>query len=478
MLEKIKSLGADTLIYGISTIVGRFVGFLLVPIYTHALAPNQYGIVAIIFTYIAFLNIIYTYGMESSYFRFASKLESGDAKEKFSTSFISLLITSIFFSLILVIFSKYFADVIQIDNSEMILIASAVIFFDTISILPFAALRLERKSKIFVAIKLVNIFSNVIFNLYTLFVLNLGVMGILYSSLASTVLTFVLLLPEVIKNFELKFSKSLYIDLLKFGLPYIPVGLSGIGLQLIDRIILKSMIGDSAVGIYQASFRLGFIMNLFTLMFEYAWRPFYLNHAKDLEAKKIFARILTYYLLIAFSILVFFTIFIKDLVAIEVFGRTIISNKYWNGLEIVPIVMFGFLFLGCGMNFNAGIQIMKKTHSLIWISLLSILISVVCNFVLIPIFGLVGSALSFLIGAIVSCCGMYYISQKYYPIKYEYLRISKLFLSVILPLYLFYNFAVENIIFKILILFIWIVLLYVLKIFEKEEKDIIKNILT
>ena len=128
--------------------------------------------------------------------------------------------------------------------------------------MPFAALRLERKSKIFVAIKLVNIFSNVIFNLYTLFVLNLGVMGILYSSLASTVLTFVLLLPEVIKNFELKFSKSLYIDLLKFGLPYIPVGLSGIGLQLIDRIILKSMIGDSAVGIYQASFRLGFIMNL------------------------------------------------------------------------------------------------------------------------------------------------------------------------------------------------------------------------
>ena len=477
MFDKIKSLGADTLIYGISTVVGRLIGFLLVPIYTHALTPSDYGIVAIAFSYIAFLNIFYSYGMESAYFRFAAKLEKGDSKTKFSTPFISLFITSILFSSIILFCNSEFANLIDINKTEIISISAGIIFFDTISIIPFASLRLEKKSKIFVSIKLVNIFSNVIFNIYTLFVLKLGLIGIFYSGLTSSIITFIFLIPQIKIDFKAKFSFSLYKELLKFGLPYIPVGISSIALQVIDRPILNSLLNTDQVGIYQSSFKLGVLMNLFTLMFEYAWRPFYLNHAKDLNIKNIISRVFSYYVFFGLTILLFFTIFISDFVTFEIFGKTIIAKNYWSGLIIVPIVLTGYFFTGCGFNFNAGIQIMKKTKSLIWTSLIAIIISLTCNFIFIPMFGISGAAISFTLGAFISSFGIFYVSQKAYPVEYEWKRIIKSILVLIILIFNYYYFEVDNIFIKIIFLTVWIATFYFLNILNIEEKSILKKYL-
>ena len=283
MFSQIKRLGADTAIYGISTIIGRFLTFLLVPFYTNVLTTSQYGIVANVYSYLAFLNVIYSYGMESAYFRYASSLETGDPKEKFSTPLFSIAATSTLFSGLIVAFAVPLTHVFLISESlySILYYSAGILFFDALAIVPFASLRLARRPKYFAVLKVINIASNVIFNIVSLLWMKWGVEGIFLSGLASSALTFVLLIPHIIRNSSWKFSSTLYSALLKFGLPYIPVGLSGMVLQVIDRPMLLAFTNEGNVGIYQANYRLGIFMNLVTSMFDYAWKPFFLSHAKD-----------------------------------------------------------------------------------------------------------------------------------------------------------------------------------------------------
>jgi O-antigen/teichoic acid export membrane protein len=427
MFSQIKRLGADTAVYGISTIVGRFLTFLLVPFYTNVLSTGQYGIVATVYSYIAFLNVVYSYGMEASYFRFASSLEIGDKKDNFSTPFFSLAVTAVLFSGLLYGFASSVAPLFQVDVSyyRIIRYAAAILFFDTLMIVPFASLRLERKAKFFAALKIVNIASNVVFNIVTLVYLHWGVEGIFFSGAASSALTFALLLPHVYRHTRFAFSTQLYKELLRFGLPYIPVGISGIILQVIDRPILKAMSTDSAVGIYQANYRLGIFMNLVSSMFEYAWRPFFLSHAKDDNAKQLFARVMTYYVLASTLMFLVLSFFIGDIVTIKIFNHHIIRDTYWSGLGIVPIVLLAYVFGGISINLNAGIQIEKKTMYLLPTSVIAAVSNIAANILLIPKYGIYGAAYATLIAYVLSAAALFVVAQKFYPIGYEYFRLVK-----------------------------------------------------
>ncbi len=386
MFSQIKRLGADTAIYGISTIVGRFLTFLLVPFYTNVLTTSQYGIVANVYSYLAFLNVIYNYGMESAYFRYASPLEGGDPKEKFSTPLISIAVTSTLFSGLIIAFAVPLTHVFLISESfyRILYYSAGILFFDALVIVPFASLRLARRPKFFAALKIVNIASNVAFNIISLLWLKWGVEGIFISGLASSVLTFALMIPHIVRSSSWKLSGSLYSALLRFGLPYVPVGLSGMVLQVIDRPMLKAFTNDSNVGIYQANYRLGIFMNLVTSMFDYAWKPFFLSHANDSNAKELFARVLTYFLLAMSGIFLILSFFIADIVQIKMFGRHIIHPDYWSGLGVVPVVLLAYIFGGISIHFNAGIFIEKKTAYLLPTSILAAVSNIVANFVLIP----------------------------------------------------------------------------------------------
>lgn len=474
MFSQIKRLGAETAVYGVSTIVGRFLTFLLVPFYTNVLTTSQYGIVANVYSYLAFLNVIYNYGMESAYFRYASGLEGGDPKEKFSTPFLSILATSFLFSALIGLCAVPLTHVFLIsENMYRILQFSAgILFFDALVIVPFASLRLAGRAKLFALLKIINIVSNVAFNIITLLWLKWGVEGIFFSGLASSALTFALLIPHIVRSSSWTFSTKLYVSLLRFGLPYVPVGLSGMVLQVIDRPMLKAITNDSNVGIYQANYRLGIFMNLVTSMFDYAWKPFFLAHAKDEDAKALYARVMTYFLFVMSGIFLFLSLFIGDIVQIKIFGRHFIHPDYWSGLGVVPVVLLAYIFGGVSIHLNAGIFIEKKTAYLLPTSILAAVSNIVANYFLIPIYGIMGAAYATLIAYAISAMALYFIVQRFYRIEYEFGRILILALSVAIVYFLqmvvaYYGF--DSVIVRIVELCLWPLILYLMKFFDSEE---------
>lgn len=481
MFSQIKRLGADTAIYGISTIVGRFLTFLLVPFYTNVLTTSQYGIVANIYSYLAFLNVLYNYGMESAYFRYASSLEEGDAKEKFSTPFFSVLVTSTLFSGLIFAFAVPLTHAFLIGESfyRILQYSAGILFFDALVIVPFASLRLASRARFFAMLKIINIVSNVVFNIVSLLWLKWGVEGIFISGFASSALTFVLLLPHIVRSTAWKFSPTLYAALLRFGLPYVPVGLSGMVLQVIDRPMLKAITNDSNVGIYQANYRLGIFMNLVTSMFDYAWKPFFLSHAKDNDAKELFARVMTYFLVVMSGIFLLISIFISDLVRIRILGHHLIHPDYWSGLGVVPVVLLAYIFGGISIHLNAGIFIEKRTAYLLPTSILAAVSNIVANFFLIPIYGIMGAAYATLIAYAISALALYAIVQRFYRVEYEFLRIAKLAASVCVVYALYvssesYGFA--TLVVKIALCAVWPLILFAMRFFDPDELSRIAGI--
>ncbi len=482
MFDKIKQISKDTLIYGTSTIIGRLLNFILVPIYTNFLSPQDYGITAYLYSLIAFLNVIYNYGMETAYLKYSSTLEIGNKKQNFSVPFLSITITSIIFSGLIIIFSENITILIDINsNLKTIITYSALILLtDAMAIIPFALLRQEKKAWNFATLKFINIFINVCFNIIFLIFLRKGIEGIFLSSLLASTITLILLIPTILKHFTIKFSPILYTNLLKFGLPSLPAGLAAMMLQVIDRPILRLLTNDQTVGIYQANYRLGIFMMLVVSMFDYAWKPFFFSQSKEENAKILFARIASYFLLLMCFVLIFFTLFINDIVAIKMFNRFIIHPDYWSGLHIVPIILAAYLFNGLALIFSSGIYIQKKTYFLPITTITSALFNIVCNFLLIPILGITGAALATLISYFVMALLNLFFSQRIYKIQYEYSRFFKsIFVTTFLVLiYSIFQQHLSSFPIKLLILITFPILLYIMKYFEKEELNYLKSFLS
>jgi O-antigen/teichoic acid export membrane protein len=433
MFEQLKRLGADTAIYGVSTILARLLNFALVPLYANILTTAEFGVVANVYSYIGFIFIFYSFGMESSYFRFASAKEIGTDKDNFSTPYLSVAIVSGIFSAAMILFAEPLTSVFQIDAglSKIIMYTAGIMFFDAVVMIPYASLRLQRKAKFFAGTKIFNIGLTVLLNIITVYHFRWGIEGIFLSNLAASFCTFLFLLSTTVKHLDFSFHRVLMKELLKFGLPIVPVGVSGILLQLVDRPILKLLMDDSAVGIYQANYRLGIFMALITGMFEFAWRPFFLSHAKDPDAKKLFSRVMTYYLTVCSVIFLILSFFLEDIIHYKFFGRRyILPPEYWPGLEIVPYVMLSYIFMGIGTNLNAGIQIEKKTKYLFPTSLSGSLTKILLTFLLVPVFGIMGAAYATLAGYIMVEVTLYFVVQRFYYIEFEFVRIGKLALSV------------------------------------------------
>lgn len=442
MLEKIKTLSKETLIYGTNTIVGRFLGFFLVPFYTNKFLPEEYGIIAIIYAYVAILNVFFSIGLESGYMKFASTLEVGNKKENFSNPFIILFLNSFILASILIIFPDSMAYLFQIDVKYSILIryTALILFFDSIVLIQFAYLRLNNKAKTFAFIKITNIVVTVLMNVILISFFNMGIEAVFISNLIASVITFIMLIPVLIKNLSFKINSRLIKEVLMFSIPIIPAGIAANIVQTISRPILKYLTDDSIVGIYQASFRLGILMMLIVSMFEFAWRPFFLNNAKEPNAKEMFSKILTFFVIFTSFVFLTVSIFIEDIVTLQLpFGIYLIGKAYWDGLSIVPVILFAYLLYGIYINFMAGIYIEKKTKYLPIITGAGAVASIVFNFILIPEFSYMGAAIASLISYLIMMLGIYFVSQKYYHINYEYRKLGLIFLilGILTALYYF-----------------------------------------
>jgi O-antigen/teichoic acid export membrane protein len=429
MLEKIKRLGTDTAVYGISTILGRFLTFLLTPLYTHALSREDLGIVATVYAYIAFLNVVYGYGMEGAYMKYASTLEIGNRRQVFTIPFLAVGITSLFFSALLMFWSPAIADWINVPDALAGIVAQGamILFLDALTLIPFVSLRMAAQARTFAFIKVAGILVNVLCNILFLFVFRAGVEGIFLSNIISAVLVLILLIPTILRGLSFSWPEGLLGALLRFGLPSVPAGIAGMMIQVINRPILESLSGKAAVGVFQANYRLGIFMMLLVSMFDFAWRPFFLQHAKDPDARPLFARVMTYVVLALTVVFLSLSFFLEPFVRWQIFaGRSLIAPPFWEGLDIVPVILLAYLFLGVYNNLIAGIYIEKRTARLPAVTFVAAAVNVVANYLLIPPYGLLGAAYATLASYLVMTAMMYAMVRNVYPVPYEWIRLAKI----------------------------------------------------
>ena len=473
MFAEIKRLFKHSIVYGVGHFLTRFVSFALLPVYANFLTTSKFGDWALIFMFLGFANVIYIYGFDSAFFRFyLLETDDKERKEIFSTAFISLFATSIVLSFI-ILYASEWLSVIIFDSPEYIHFfqwASGILLFDTISVLGFLILRAEERSTVFVSIKLINVLIAIGLNILLVIFLRRGVEGIIISNFIASLVTSIILIPIISKKLRLIFSTHFYKELLKFGLPYILPGLSLISMELIGIIFIENILGRESLGIYRASYKLAMALSLIVAAFRFAWQPFFLSVAKNEDAKKIYARVLTYFFLFISWFYLLISLFAKDLVQFGVSGYHFLGPDYWEGVKIIPVVMLSYIFYGLYVNFIVGIYLEKKSIYLPYITGVSALVNIALNFILIPAMGIMGAAVATAGSYFVMAGLMFLVSEKFYPVRYEYVRILKIALITSLCFFVgYFGYTPYQPYLKIIIFLLFPFILKIAGFFNKEE---------
>lgn len=412
-----KGLAKDTAIYGLSSIIGKFLNYLLVPLYTYVLARTaDYGIVTNLYAWTALLLVILTYGMETGFFRFANR-EDYDAPTVYRTAYCALFVSSALFTLFVVIFHKPIAYVLGYpDHAEFVEMMFATVAIDAFACIPFAYLRYKQRPMLFAALKLLFVVLNIAFNI--LFLVILGKNDVYYvflSNILATAIQTLCLLPFTIP-YGGKFDAQVLRDMLRYSLPLLVLGIAGIMNQTLDRILFPYLYpGDDAqaqLGIYGACFKVAMVMMMFTQAFRYAYEPFVFSKHKDRRSVEAYADAMKYYIIFSYLILLG-VIFYLDIF------RYIVSSAYWEGLKIVPVVLWTYVFQGIYFNLSFWYKLTDETKWGAYFSLIGLVITFVLQVIGVPRIGYWASCGSSLVCYFVIMLLSYVIGQKKAPIPYD-----------------------------------------------------------
>ncbi|MFZ9942952.1 MAG: polysaccharide biosynthesis C-terminal domain-containing protein [Bacteroidia bacterium] len=451
----LKKLAGESAVYGLSSILGRFLNYLLVPLHTHVFTnPGEYGAVTEIYAYISFLVIIFTYGMETAFFHFARKYP--DQNERvFGTGMMSLLVSTIVFSGSLWMFSGSLAEVLNYQqHPEYITYMALIIGFDAITAIPFARLRQQGKAKKFAALKVFGIGINILFNILFFIVFPVWSnreTGILYeiakqfydpsvgagyvflANMIASIATMLIMLPLLRFRFS-DWDTSLWREQMVYALPLLFAGLAGMINETLDRAMLRQLIPDAneamvQLGIYGACYKLSILMTLFIQAFRYAAEPFFFNQFGKDDAKENYARV-TKYFCITCAI-----VFLGVMLYIDLF-KHFIGEPYRVGLSVVPILLLANMCLGIFFNLSMWYKMTGKTKYGLFFTLFGALITVALNVLLVPSMGYMGAAWATLGCYASMMVASYLIGQRNYPVPYETIRIVG-YIMLAIGVYLF-----------------------------------------
>jgi O-antigen/teichoic acid export membrane protein len=477
----LKKLAGDTMIYGVSSIVGRFINYLLTPIYAWTFLPAEYGILGNLLAYVAFFQVLLTYGMETSYFRFASK--SDKSNEVFGTSFISLTVTSLLFVLIISLFSRKISGWVGYPEQHLYIVWMGItVALDALTAIPFARLRLQQRPIKFAVFKMINIGINIILNLFWILLCprilatnpdsllrylynpEIGIGYAFLSYLIASVVTLFLFLPDLgIKVVDFKTAKLK--EMLNYGWPVLIVGIAGMVTLNIDKILIPELITNGKepmyeLGVYAANGKLAILMTLFIQAFRYSFEPFIFSHYKNEASKKVYSVIMNYFVI--FGLLIFLGVIFY----IDILKYFIGSSKsgYHEGLKIVPWMLMGNLFLGIFYTQSLWYKLTDQTRYGAIFSVIGGVITLIINILFIPKFGYMASAIGFFTSSLIITVISYYYGQKYFPVQYDLKKLGSYFMVAIV-LYIiemnfnfgsyFLKYTFKTLLFSLFIFFIW-----------------------
>ena len=433
-MAELKSLAKDTAIYGASSIIGKFLNYLLVPVYTISLPASSggYGVITNMYAIVALLLVLLTFGMETGFFRFANKGDD-DPNRVYSTSLLMVSSVSLTFLLLCLLFLSPIADLFGYGEHPWYLgMMLIVIAMDAIQAIPFAYLRYKKRPIKFAGLKLLFIFISISLNITYFVVLKGTDVGAAF--LINLICSFTVmmgLIPEF-RAFRYCIDRSLMKRMLYYSFPMLILGIAGILNQVADKIIFPFVYPDEAeaavqLGIYGATSKIAMIMAMFTQAFRFAYEPFVFGKSKDKDNKQMYAQAMKFFII--FTVLAFLAVmFYLDIL------RYVIGRDYWEGLRVVPIVMIAEMFMGIYFNLSFWYKLTDETYWGAYFSLIGCAVILGLNIWLVPTYGYVASAWASVAGYGVITLLSYFIGQKKYPVAYPLKRMT-IYLILALVLY-------------------------------------------
>jgi len=450
MASGIKSLAKDTAIYGLSSILGKFVSWCLVPIYTMVLATGEFGVMTNIYSFTALFAVILTFGMETGFFRFANKDEN-NPKEVYANALMFVGGLSLLFVILCFSFLHPISTFLEYGHhSDYIAIMSVVVALDAFVSIPFAYLRYQKRPVRFATVRLTGIFSTIIFTIFFLLICpkinesNSHLISWFYNphykegyvfvaNILGSLLTLFLLIPQLI-GFKYKINKSLLKQMIWYCAPLLVLGIAGILNQTVDKIIYPYLFTDKKeafeqLGIYSACSRLAIIMMMFTQAFRFAYEPFIFarNKAKG-NNDKAYTDVMKYFII--FSLIIFLAVMFY----MDVIKHFIRSDAYYEGLDVVSIIMIGYILFGIYFNLSFWYKMIDKTYFGAIFSIAGCIITIALNIIFVPLYGYIASAWATLICNLVMMLVSYYFERKYRPLNYD-LKSIGLYFALALGLY-------------------------------------------
>lgn len=490
-MPSLKSLAADTAVYGFSTIAARLINYLLVAYHTRVLDQGQYGVFTEFYSYITLLLVVLTYGMETGFFRFASR--SGCHPERvFSTALASLAASGAVFLCIVMYHSDAIACAMGYPrNPNYVRALAAVAAIDALCCIPFARLRLQRKAKTFALLKLLNVLFYVGLNIcmfsmlpqylsenpYSLlhsFLAPAADVGYVFTAnLAASIFTLLLLLPAI-AGVRVRPSPALLKQMLLYSFPLLCAGLPGVANDYIDRILFKHLLPAAdalpSLGVYGANAKLAVLMTLFVQMFRYAAEPFFFSHSNHALRTAIFADIMKYFVAAAVFIFLFVTLFLDVFVLF-------MGESFRVGARIVPIMLMANLLFGITFNLSIWYKLTARTSMAVYITAAGLAVTILVNTLWLPLYGYAAAAWAHLLSNFVMAAISFILGQRFYPVPYPLRRIA-LYLGCCIVFYgLFLTlcniFLLEGV-FKIL-LASFLLVVYLLLLYCKERSNFLSK---
>ncbi|MEM0517686.1 oligosaccharide flippase family protein [Aequorivita flava] len=438
-----KKLFKQTFIYGLATVLPRLLTVILVPLYVKVLLPEEYGIYSTVMAFLILGNVLLSYGMETAFFRFITK-HTSQQKIVQSTTLTSLTVSTLLFLGITLLLRNNIAEISEF-KPEFVTYGLIILALDALVVLPFAWFRVNEKPTRYAAIKIFNVVINLAFNIFFLLILpklaanssywnalwypENKVAYVFIANLIASAVTLLVLLPLYVK-IGLGFNRVIWKQMMRYALPVLFAGIAFSINEAFDRILLKYLlpenIAEIQVGLYSACYKLGMFMTLFVMAFRLGIEPFFFNHSKESNAKTTYATITKYFTLFGCFILLVVVVYI------DVFKRILIPNsQYWEALKIVPLILLANLFLGIYHNLSVWYKVTDRTKYGAYISIFAAAVTLVLNYILIPIIGYMGSAIATLAAYGSMMVLSYLYGRKYYDVPYDVKKISSYLLLAV-----------------------------------------------
>lgn len=440
-MKEVRKLAGQTLIYGFGTIVPRFLNYgILTFFYTRLFDKAEYGVITELYAWMVLLLIILTYGMETGFFRFA---QNKDEYEKvYSTSLISLIVSSVSFVVLVFIFIDPFSALLNYNNNQdYIKMFAGIVAIDAVCAIPFARLRKENKPVVFSIIKILNVVLTIGVVLFLLKIApeiyknsngwfrrvynpDYGVGYVFLANLIGSAATLLMLLPFIFSS-KMIFSWSVWKRMLIYSVPLLIAGLSGSISDTLDKVLLRRMIGPDlglqTVGVYGAGYKIAVLMSLFIQMFRFAAEPFFFERAKQDDAKETYAYVMKYFVILMLLIYLFINLYISVI-------QFVVGPGFREAMVVVPIISMAYLLYGIFLNHSIWYKLNDLTRYGIYITLIGAIITVFINVLFIPVYGYMASAWAHIASYGAMIIMSFVFAEKHYKVNYNMIKLIPYFL--------------------------------------------------